>query len=130
MTDSERATRLNVGLVPLWRLQREIWLYNEVCSMALMAALHWSFGKISVTVPVYLYLLPSGSQASQITFELSSPTEAAPTGNKQHKCDIKAFVAQNRHCRDLILKSGAVWHSLEIDSPSLCPNENPLPRIA
>lgn len=95
MTDSERATRLNVGLVPLRRLQREIWLYNEVCSMALMATLHWSFGKISVTVPVYLYLLPSGSQASQITFELSSPTEAAPTGNKQHKCDIKAFVAQN-----------------------------------
>lgn len=84
---SERSTRLNVELVSLQRLEGEIWLYNEVCSMALMAAWDWSFGKIPVTVLVSLCPLPSGSQASQVTYELSSPTETAPTGNKQHSHD-------------------------------------------
>lgn len=69
--------------------------------MALMAAWDWSFGEVPITVLVSLCPLPSGSQASQITYELSSPTETAPTGNKQHRRDIKAFVAQNRHWREL-----------------------------
>jgi len=71
VSDLEKTIRLNIELMSLQRLEWEIWLYNEVWSMALMAAWDWSFVKIPVTVLVSLYPLPSGTQASHITYELS-----------------------------------------------------------
>lgn len=38
-------------------------------------------------------------------------------------------MALNRYWKALVLISGDVWHSFEIDSSFYCPNENPLLRI-
>lgn len=50
--------------------------------------------------------------------------------NKEYRRNIKVFIAPNRYWKTLVLVSGDVWHSFEIDFPFNFPNEKPLLGIA